>query len=259
MQSLPSNCPICDGEIIVTRLYCRDCDSTIEGRFLAGHFENLTPEQLSFIETFVRCEGKITRVEEDMGLSYPAVRARLNELIRALELDESKVKRSLDEHGMQRIEGELVTIYLPPGEILQEIDLNDLLFDMHAEVYDKIPVGSLCWMDETRLELGRQICASTSAGRPVVIEAGFGTNTQPRGENPFRNTLADLFNRLEEAGVDAGQVKWILIESSYETRAERNRRRKTRDERDDKSIPQSDRYGCRSPDHAGNGPGGGPN
>lgn len=101
-----------------------------------------------------------------------------------------------------------------------------MLFDMHAEVYDKIPVGSLCWMDETRLELGRQICASTSAGRPVVIEAGFGTNTQPRGENPFRNTLADLFTRLDEADVDAGQVKWILIESSYETRAERNRKRK---------------------------------
>ena len=84
MQSLPSNCPICDGEIIVTRLYCRDCDSTIEGRFLAGHFENLTPEQLSFIETFVRCEGKITRMEEELNLSYPTIRNRLHEVIRAL-------------------------------------------------------------------------------------------------------------------------------------------------------------------------------
>jgi hypothetical protein len=84
MQSLPSNCPICDGEIIVTRLYCRDCDSTIEGRFSAGHFENLTPEQLSFVETFVRCEGKITRMEEELGLSYPTIRNRLHEVIRAL-------------------------------------------------------------------------------------------------------------------------------------------------------------------------------
>lgn len=84
MQSLPSNCPICDGEIIVTRLYCRDCDSTIEGRFSAGHFENLTPEQLSFIETFIRCEGKITRMEEELGLSYPTIRNRLHEVIRAL-------------------------------------------------------------------------------------------------------------------------------------------------------------------------------
>lgn len=84
MQSLPSKCPICNGEIIVTRLYCRDCDSTIEGRFLAGHFENITPEQLSFIETFVRCEGKITRMEDELGLSYPTIRNRLHEVIRAL-------------------------------------------------------------------------------------------------------------------------------------------------------------------------------
>jgi hypothetical protein len=84
MQSLPSKCPICGGEIIVTKIYCRECDSTIEGRFTRGSFENLTPEQLSFIETFVRCEGKITRMEDEIGLSYPTIRNRLHEVIRAM-------------------------------------------------------------------------------------------------------------------------------------------------------------------------------
>lgn len=84
MQPLPSKCPICGGEIIVTRMYCRECDSTIEGRFATGSFENLTPEQLSFIETFVRCEGKITRMEDEIGLSYPTIRNRLHEVIRAM-------------------------------------------------------------------------------------------------------------------------------------------------------------------------------
>jgi hypothetical protein len=84
MQPLPSKCPICGGEIIVTKIYCRECDSTIEGRFTTGSFENLTPEQLSFIETFVRCEGKITRMEDEIGLSYPTIRNRLHEVIRAL-------------------------------------------------------------------------------------------------------------------------------------------------------------------------------
>ncbi len=36
------------------------------------------------METFIRCEGKITRVEQELGMSYPAVRSRLNDLIRAL-------------------------------------------------------------------------------------------------------------------------------------------------------------------------------
>ncbi|MEJ2265015.1 MAG: DUF2089 domain-containing protein [Anaerolineales bacterium] len=84
MQPLPSKCPICGGEMIVTKIYCRECDSTIEGRFNMGSFENLTPEQLSFIETFVRCEGKITRMEDEIGLSYPTIRNRLHEVIRAM-------------------------------------------------------------------------------------------------------------------------------------------------------------------------------
>jgi hypothetical protein len=39
---------------------------------------------LDFLETFVRCEGKISWVQRELGLSYPAVRGRLNDLIRAL-------------------------------------------------------------------------------------------------------------------------------------------------------------------------------
>jgi hypothetical protein len=68
----------------VTRVYCRHCDTAVEGRFALGKFHHLTPDQLQFAEIFIRCEGKITRVEEDMGLSYPTVRGRLHDLIRAL-------------------------------------------------------------------------------------------------------------------------------------------------------------------------------
>ena len=84
MQTLPNRCPICGGEIIVTRLHCQICDSTIEGRFTHGVFEALTPEQLGFAETFIRCEGKINRMEDEIGLSYPTIRNRLHEVIRAL-------------------------------------------------------------------------------------------------------------------------------------------------------------------------------
>ena len=124
MQSLPSKCPICDGEIIVTRLHCRDCDSTIEGRFISGHFENLTPEQLSFIETFVRCEGKITRMEEELSLSYPTIRNRLHEVIRALgyepgvEEEETAVSDEERRQILERLERGEIT-YQEAMDILQ--------------------------------------------------------------------------------------------------------------------------------------------
>jgi hypothetical protein len=84
MQTLPNKCPLCGGEVVVTRLHCQECDTTFEGRFASGAFERLTPEQLSFVETFVRCEGKINRMEDEIGLSYPTIRNRLHEIIRAL-------------------------------------------------------------------------------------------------------------------------------------------------------------------------------
>ena len=84
MNKLPTKCPLCGGEIAVTRIYCRDCDSTIEGRFTAGPFSQLTAEQLEFVEIFVRCEGKISRMETEIGLSYPTIRNRLLQVIRAL-------------------------------------------------------------------------------------------------------------------------------------------------------------------------------
>jgi len=84
MYPLVGQCPICQDDLIVTRLHCRTCDTTLEGQFTPGRFYQLTPEQLSFIETFVRCEGKITRVEQELGISYPTVRSRLHDVIRAL-------------------------------------------------------------------------------------------------------------------------------------------------------------------------------
>lgn len=84
MNPLPTKCPICGGAIVVTRIHCRECDTTFESRFATTAFTQLSQEHLNFIETFVRCEGKITRMEEELKLSYPTIRNRLHEVIRAL-------------------------------------------------------------------------------------------------------------------------------------------------------------------------------
>ena len=84
MNTIPTNCPFCGGQVTVTRLYCPECDTTIEGRFTYQPFAQLSSEQYRFIETFVRCEGKLNRMQDELGLSYPTIRNRLNEVIRAL-------------------------------------------------------------------------------------------------------------------------------------------------------------------------------
>jgi hypothetical protein len=90
MKTALSKCPVCEGELTVTRLRCDTCDTVIEGRFANSVFASLTPEQIDFIETFVRCEGKITRMEDEMALSYPTIRNRLQDVIRALGYEPGK-------------------------------------------------------------------------------------------------------------------------------------------------------------------------
>ena len=84
MNAVIGQCPICGDRLAVTKLHCRQCDTTLAGQFSLGRLFQLSPEQLGFVETFVRCEGKLNKVGELLDLSYPAVRSRLTEVIEAL-------------------------------------------------------------------------------------------------------------------------------------------------------------------------------
>lgn len=92
MNKTLNKCPVCGADLVVTRLYCMDCNTTIEGHFTAEHtpFGKLTPEQMDFVLTFVKCEGRLNRMEEEMKLSYPTLRSRLTEIVRALGYEPGK-------------------------------------------------------------------------------------------------------------------------------------------------------------------------
>ncbi len=87
MYQAPTECPVCHHDMLITRMACRNCGSALEGRFGLGRLFQLTPEQRHFVEIFIRCEGKLNRVQEELGLSYPTVRARLEDVIRAMGYD----------------------------------------------------------------------------------------------------------------------------------------------------------------------------
>jgi hypothetical protein len=84
MNRYGGRCPVCGEAMTVTRLHCRACDTALEGAFSLGRFAALSNEQVDFLETFVRCQGKLNWVGDELGLSYPTVRGRLTDLIRAL-------------------------------------------------------------------------------------------------------------------------------------------------------------------------------
>jgi hypothetical protein len=85
-----ATCPICSGELAVTRLHCRSCGTTLEGDFNVGRFARLTREQFALLESFLRSKGNLKEMERELGISYPTVRARVDLLLRALGLGDEE-------------------------------------------------------------------------------------------------------------------------------------------------------------------------
>ena len=83
-----ATCPICSGELAVTRLHCRSCGTTLEGDFNVGRFARLSRDQFALLESFLRSRGNLKEMERELGISYPTVRARVDSLLRALGLGE---------------------------------------------------------------------------------------------------------------------------------------------------------------------------
>lgn len=91
-----------------------------KGIFSLGRLFQLSPEQLQFVEIFIRNEGKINRVGQDLSLSYPAVRARLTDIIYALgyELEDAE-PTTVSEEERQEILGRISAGEISPEEAIQ--------------------------------------------------------------------------------------------------------------------------------------------
>ena len=103
MYPVIGKCPVCGDTLAVTRLHCRNCDSALEGQFSLGRFYQLSPQPLAFVETFIRCEGKLTRLQDELGMSYPTARARLTEVIQSLGYEVDQETESISPEERKQI------------------------------------------------------------------------------------------------------------------------------------------------------------
>jgi hypothetical protein len=92
-----STCPVCEGELAITRLHCRSCGTALEGEFGVGRFGRLSREQLALLESFLRSRGNLKDLERELGISYPTVRGRVESLLRALGLADGDAPAQAEE------------------------------------------------------------------------------------------------------------------------------------------------------------------
>ena len=86
MAKTLTRCPVCEGEFKISELTCDRCSTRVQSVFDTCRFCRLPAEHLAFIEVFLKCEGNLSRVEKELGVSYPTVRNRLSGSLGALGL-----------------------------------------------------------------------------------------------------------------------------------------------------------------------------
>jgi hypothetical protein len=106
-----STCPVCEGELLISRLHCRSCGTSLEGEFGVGRFGRMSREQLALLESFLRSRGNLKEMERELGISYPTVRGRVDALVRALGLAEGGAPEPMDE-----VEDQAATTVPAPDE-----------------------------------------------------------------------------------------------------------------------------------------------
>ncbi len=124
MNQMLTTCPICDERLSITRFHCRNCDTTIDGHFDIGRFGRLSAEQINFLEVFVRCEGKLSRMEPELDMSYPTLRARLTEIIRSLGFPVGPETKLTNDEERHKILDDLASGKLTSEEAMQLLEVD---------------------------------------------------------------------------------------------------------------------------------------
>ena len=70
--------------MLIERLRCEACSTAVEGRFALDWTSQLSREHLAFVKVFMTCRGKIKDVEQALGISYPTVVSRLDDVVARL-------------------------------------------------------------------------------------------------------------------------------------------------------------------------------
>lgn len=84
VKRLPIICPSCGEGLRVKAMHCPSCDTSVEGDYQLPAFMTLSVEEQRFIIDFVLCSGSLKEMAQQMGLSYPSVRNRLDDIIEKL-------------------------------------------------------------------------------------------------------------------------------------------------------------------------------
>ena len=92
MKRILTTCPYCHGKLKITALQCPSCDIEIKKDFEISPFDQLADEEYQFLLLFLERRGNLKEVQEEMKISYPTAKKKLDDVLIRLNL----MKESVD-------------------------------------------------------------------------------------------------------------------------------------------------------------------
>ena len=80
----PGRCPVCDKQLLLTRLSCDSCGTELSGSFEPCEFCALADADRELLWVFLSSRGNMKELERHLGVSYPTARARFDDLLARL-------------------------------------------------------------------------------------------------------------------------------------------------------------------------------
>ena len=248
MAKVISECPSCGGALKIAVLRCSDCGMELHNDFQRGPFDSLTADQTEFLISFLRQRGKMSSLQEELGISYPTAKKKLDDLLTVLKLvdniaqvekeeelvdmsdwfipkDSNKasdiIKKMLMENGGRAI---VHTAQGLPREIRVAPDAISFLCDELAikppyqyEVFDKIVDLLISQGGRARkgngrnFKLGEPDCDETT----VVGAIGYNYAHKETGTSVFDPVFA-LAAILEWAGIASNERGELVLTTNYQ-------------------------------------------
>jgi hypothetical protein len=108
LRSAPRKCPVCAGELALTRLSCDACHTELSGHFQACEFCSLTMEDRDLLRVFLSTRGNMKELERHLGVSYPTARGRFDAVLSRMGIEAAVPANPARVELMERISrGEL--------------------------------------------------------------------------------------------------------------------------------------------------------
>lgn len=95
-MELVASCPRCNEKLLATKLACGNCELELNGDFPLSKFDYLSTDELEFIECFLKYQGNFKVVQSEKGMSYPATKKKLADILDKLKLTSQKPDKRSD-------------------------------------------------------------------------------------------------------------------------------------------------------------------